>query len=445
MATIKKNSDNSILTIGQTNSTKDSQVDVNIPITTVHIFFDGTRNNRFNTEAARKDQNLREKDVSYDNYFSNIALLFMALEETESRLKIYIEGSGSSRGDTDSTFGLGMAMGSTGRSTRIKQAFSDLSNKVKDMKHENIILNVYGFSRGAAWARHFCDEIKNNSHWKVAKINFVGIYDTVSSDGFAHYNDVEEMGLDIGKKKHDINFIAHLTAQNDYRDHFPLTRIKKAVEDQIGFECSFPGAHSDIGGGYAELYREIDTFLGFDDEKKNQDDNEYIDINWFINKGYYQHGQITTKNKSSFVGLISNKAKYATRETEYHYQFILAEIMKDIAVSRGQYKIPLGEVTDIENDIKKMYKIPLLKKFRDLAHSYVMNNYSKKGTGYEAPLLSEAEMQLIYNRYIHNSLSYGDIANGGTKLNKQQDANGKLIFSSPKRPEVTKGYSNESI
>ena len=444
MAIIKKSSDNPLLTIGTTNSIEGSKVETKIPSTTVHLFFDGTRNNRFNTEAARTDENLRKKDISYDNYFSNIALLFMALEETESRLKIYIEGAGSAHGDTDAMFGLGMAKGSTGRSDRIELAFSELSNKTKNMKQKDIILNIYGFSRGAAWARHFCDELKKNDDWKVAKINFVGIYDTVSSDGLLHYNDVEELGLDLGKKKHDINFIAHLTAQNDYRNHFPLTRIKRAVHDQIGFECSFPGAHSDIGGGYSELYKEIDTFLGFEDEQKNHNDEEYIDINWFMDKGYYSKEQITVKDKSALLGLISNKAKYASRDTEYHYQFILAEIMKDIAVSRGQYVIVSDGITDIENDIEKMHNIPLLKKFRDSAHRYVMSNYSKMGTGYEAPLLSQDEMRLIYNRYIHNSLDYGDIANGGTILSKRQDADGKLRFDRPERPEVTEGYANEN-
>ena len=64
--------------------------------------------------------------------------------------------------------------------------------------------------------------------------------------------------------------------------------------------------------------------------------------------------QITIKDKSALLGLISNKAKYASRDTEYHYQFILAEIMKDIAVSRGQYVIVSDGITDIENDIEKM-------------------------------------------------------------------------------------------
>lgn len=146
MAIIKKSSDNPLLTMGTTNSIEGSKVETKIPSTTVHIFFDGTRNNRFNTEAARTNENLRQKDISYDNYFSNIALLFMALEETESRLKIYIEGAGSAHGDTDSMFGLGMAKGSTGRSDRIELAFSELSNKTKNMKQKDIITPISTFN-----------------------------------------------------------------------------------------------------------------------------------------------------------------------------------------------------------------------------------------------------------------------------------------------------------
>ncbi|OSI13802.1 phospholipase effector Tle1 domain-containing protein [Neisseria dumasiana] len=82
-------------------------------------------------------------------------------------------------------------------------------------------------------------------------INFFGLFDTVSSLGMEHYNDVKEFKLDIGAPK-SIRRIVHFTAQNDYRHHFPLTSIKGAVKDKRGFECSFPGVHSDVGGGYYE-------------------------------------------------------------------------------------------------------------------------------------------------------------------------------------------------
>ena len=70
------------------------------------------------------------------------------------------------------------------------------------------------------------------------------------------------MGLDFGQPQ-GINYIAHLTAQNDYREHFPLTPIHGAIKDKIGFQCSLPGAHSDIGGGYSETAKEENIFLGF--------------------------------------------------------------------------------------------------------------------------------------------------------------------------------------
>ena len=57
---------------------------------TVHMFFDGTGNNRFNTTSHRENPKTSpEGSVSYENYYSNIALLFMAMQEFDD-VKNYI-------------------------------------------------------------------------------------------------------------------------------------------------------------------------------------------------------------------------------------------------------------------------------------------------------------------------------------------------------------------
>ena len=200
------------------------------------------------------------------------------------------------------------------------------------------------------------------------------------------------MGLDIGQPQ-GINYIAHLTAQNEYREHFPLTSIHGAIKDKIGFECSLPGAHSDIGGGYPEKYNETNRFLGFKEHKLNIGNlspirDEYIDYNWFIKKGYYLTVQIITqKYRFESIGgraksQLDKNARYlpvvedayiANRIVKFHYQLIPCNIMYEIAKRKANFSLKKG--TYFEKHLNEMKNISLLKKFHDSALNYVLANY----------------------------------------------------------------------
>lgn len=278
----------------KSNDQPDSQVAVTTPgAVTINVFFDGTGNNMFNTEARLKQENKElAEETSYGNYYSNIALLYMASTKTATIRNIYIEGAGTFKYEGDTNYGLALAKGDSGVYARVAEAFGLAEESRFELNAKKIIFNVYGFSRGAFYARYFCamakltdEQIANDKmamqqaqiyggaadsemfdavgsgREKLAlankdiRINFVGIYDTVSSHGVKHYNDVQPFKLNIGKKQ-DIRKIVHLTAQNDYRNHFPLTHINTAANDGVGFECSLPGAHSDIGGAYCDDWHE---------------------------------------------------------------------------------------------------------------------------------------------------------------------------------------------
>ncbi|MDY6450664.1 phospholipase effector Tle1 domain-containing protein [Acinetobacter faecalis] len=461
MAEIKAKPGERVLATSRTTTPGGTCTDCHVDTFTVHIFFDGTGNNRFNTASHRENPKTSPKgSVSYENYYSNIALLFMAMQEFDDVKKIYIQGSGTEKGKKDDSLGLGLARSSTGRLERVEQAINELNMIVGDIDRGNVILNVYGFSRGAAWARHFCWLLKNFSYkrWSKCKINFVGIFDTVSSDTIEHYNDVKQLGLDIGRPQ-KINYIAHLTAQNDYREHFPLTPIHGAIKDGIGFECSFPGAHSDIGGGYSEIAKEENRFLGFVDDKLNINSNtslkeEWIDTSWFMRKGYYRPMQISTKvhrfgakggrntdaklNKNARYSPVVADAYFANRTIKFHYQLIPCSIMYEIAKRKANFSLKKG--TYFEKHLKEMKNISLLKKFHDTALTYVLANYKKNTGGHKVPFLAEAEMKVIFNEYIHSSLTYGDIANKGTLRSKTKNADGSLNYAQPIRPKVTQGF-----
>jgi hypothetical protein len=132
-----------------------------------------------------------------------------------------------------------------------------------------IELDVFGFSRGAAAARHFVNVIDKKADHPLAqaianspnirlkagfdwasrddvRFTFVGLFDTVVSS----YNP----NVNVQLKADCAERVVHLTALDEVRKYFPLSRI---TEDAAGAsipahftELALPGAHSDIGGGY---------------------------------------------------------------------------------------------------------------------------------------------------------------------------------------------------
>ncbi len=132
-----------------------------------------------------------------------------------------------------------------------------------------IEFDVFGFSRGAAAARHFVNVIdqqddhplvqavakdpsirlKAEFDWRSrgdVRIAFLGLFDTVTSS----YNP----GVKTRLQDDCAERVVQLTALDEVRYHFPLTRITPtAIGTSIPphfTELALPGAHSDIGGGY---------------------------------------------------------------------------------------------------------------------------------------------------------------------------------------------------
>lgn len=135
---------------------------------------------------------------------------------------------------------------------------------IKEIKYD-----VFGFSRGAAAARHFSNRVIKNdaalikavdsgtdkvvyqgkSQSPVGKNRFIGLFDTVAAvgtlgDGFSPHdnnNGDVELNLPIGGAEK----VFQITAQHECRYNFSLNSIKPARP-----EIALHGVHSDIGGGY---------------------------------------------------------------------------------------------------------------------------------------------------------------------------------------------------
>jgi Uncharacterized alpha/beta hydrolase domain (DUF2235) len=130
-----------------------------------------------------------------------------------------------------------------------------------------INLSVFGFSRGAAKARAFVNWLfevctPEGGGWTFAGIpircQFLGIFDTVASVGLANLNDTgvlagHQSWADNSLEIHPaVEQCVHYVAGHEVRACFPLDSVRvKARYPANASEVMYPGAHSDVGGGYA--------------------------------------------------------------------------------------------------------------------------------------------------------------------------------------------------
>lgn len=269
----------------------------------VAIFFDGTGNNLANVEEGnllreRNGNDYRHDQASYNNDYSNVAKLYRVHTGAKNIVRnscggiatlrelSIIDGIGTTSGARDSTMGFALGWGQSGVRARVHQGFRMLKGHILRAKAQgdikSIKLDVFGFSRGAAAARHFVncvlrghsdvtlssegstaeiDRIPESDH-ALIEIRFLGIFDTVVSWGLIA-NDRSHDGLMISLDGASIKKIVHITALDEHRENFPLTEAPDEAET-----IRMPGAHSDIGGGYADFWverteiKQTETMIG---------------------------------------------------------------------------------------------------------------------------------------------------------------------------------------
>ncbi|MCD7100408.1 DUF2235 domain-containing protein [Stenotrophomonas sp. MMGLT7] len=120
-------------------------------------------------------------------------------------------------------------------------------------------LSVFGFSRGAAEARTFCNWLALATRGKVGpaavNLRFLGIYDTVASVLLADSSPIGRGLFDWANKTMrmgDAEASVHYVAAHEIRRSFPLSTARAGGSWPARTkEFVYPGAHSDIGGGYS--------------------------------------------------------------------------------------------------------------------------------------------------------------------------------------------------
>jgi type VI secretion system secreted protein VgrG len=291
----------------------------------IGLFFDGTGNNQSNAAATER---CRRQDLesfsseelesiaatckqygfgdfdgsafnsapnnSYGNAPSNVAYLYQSYPDnavdgisTEAKtayIKAYVEGIGTRSGGKDATvIGQGLGQGETGVVARVKQAPALVKTQLLFFEQTNpgisikkIEIDIFGFSRGAAAARHCANEflkpqcgvfreiLTARSHGLQqsfdastdVSINLIGLFDTVAAisdpahGDFSPGDDVNR-GVNLYLPPDCARQVIQLQALDEYRADFSLNNVHH-THLQIGL----PGAHSDVGGGYLPRARE---------------------------------------------------------------------------------------------------------------------------------------------------------------------------------------------
>ena len=145
--------------------------------------------------------------------------------------------------------------------SRLKQSLG------KDPKPKPVLINVsvFGFSRGAAEARAYCNWIlecckKKDGGYTFCGIpirfQFLGLFDTVASVGLADSSPIGGDGLmdwadGTMEVPEAVERCVHYVAAHEIRKYFPVSTARNGNSYPANcLEVVYPGSHSDVGGGY---------------------------------------------------------------------------------------------------------------------------------------------------------------------------------------------------
>ena len=503
----------------------------------IGMFFDGTGNNRFNSESlyytkvkgnndriksseippqlsfTHTPEKIKEKDISkinisnrdsYWNPYSNIVKLhdlYKEKSETDLRtkknkytLKQYVEGIGTEKYKEDSVGGSSVGRGDTGIIAKVERGIKDLvKEKIaplpKDKKIYKIVFDVFGFSRGAAAARHFCNEVKKPAYYvtrtkrdpydkydrnariltdekdlvkhaggilgaelnKIGlkpyeetynniEIRFLGLFDTVVSDLVVKENigykiapffngipiiaqeyleDIKTNISGLGIKK-----VFQIRANDEWRANFAYT----PTED--GYTLYMLGAHSDIGGGYAELDK-YTSILGFFDATKGGEeifkqqekirkyfiDNNYCKENeiWFERNYEHTSGFSIESSPTETTTIYKKKISdhYILKTSRYisnKYSLVPMYVMLQKAIDHGVPFYKNYDEATPKPPYRFEYEIPDTEEFKMLREYLKEMLEVIKDESEKTYSLSSTEMfKHIRNCYVHLSSHYAGL------------------------------------
>jgi len=438
---------------------------------TLGMFFDGTGNNVFNTDerllksCTHLDVGLKKEDLelctkklgmstngngSYMGYYSNVHWLNtlysiddeIVEEKSLFQRAVYVQGIGTQKGKEDSLVAMGTGTLSEGVVDKTDEGVSQIANEIRTLLGdgkgitnaiEKIQFDIFGFSRGAAAARHFANRVRNNDkaiqqaitngldgrnqHGKPAgEVRFIGLFDTVCAVGLDPHNAVNP-GVDLDLPPDIAQKVFQISAMHECRYNFSLNSIKESWP-----ELTLPGVHSDIGGGYNPKEQEY-YFLTKPKNETVRDSvpPEITDV--------YRQTAAETPDLRSFPNLSPLMASSEVK-TETWYDYLVnhdkrrqeviekrvgAAVTLKRVVPNDWSKVSLRVMLDAAIDAGSVFN-PIRKTNDDLRiHPELENlcqkaiNQGKSVRGGDTPVhFSPAEIQLI-GKYIHCSANWNPV------------------------------------
>lgn len=296
---------------GASERTLEQTDSVRLPLhVTVGVFLDGTLNNVENIRVfkrrvereclipMRQDRAQLEQcqnrlalllGESYANAPTNVVKLYSLYEEGEKSteaakgifVKVYEPGAGTRSGGEDSVWGMATGLGETGVEAQARRAFDQVAIRIRgetDFPNvERVIVDLFGFSRGAAASRYAANEILRGTEGLLGEafrqhkipwpddvsIRFVGLFDTVAGivnpsmlDFSAGNNRNKPLNIALDPKR--VRAAVQIAASDETRANFALNSLSDSGKSlPANFrEIMLPGAHSDVGGGYPDTQKE---------------------------------------------------------------------------------------------------------------------------------------------------------------------------------------------
>lgn len=128
-------------------------------------------------------------------------------------------------------------------------------------------VSVFGFSRGAAQARAFCQFVQHallkrdegGQGYTLAgvpfRLQFLGLFDSVASVGLANaspgFRGLGGWANGTQEIADCVERTVHLCAGHEIRTNFPMSTLRVGTKyPSNAVERVYPGAHSNVGGGY---------------------------------------------------------------------------------------------------------------------------------------------------------------------------------------------------
>ncbi|HEU0044501.1 DUF2235 domain-containing protein [Sphingomonas sp.] len=403
------------------------------------IFFDGTQNNRTNTDLRLAYDRQRASggrarspgSGSYENDYSNVAILEQVIAKEQPGydyfVPLYVEGIGTTDRDSDTTMpGVARGTGATGIEAKVKSGLDrmvrEIASKVGDPSNTRIAhvhIDSFGFSRGAAAARHFIQRAVRDGAERVmprlqasgfevgqVKMRYVGLFDTVASHGGDRSDDTRTLSLNaiaVAEK------VVQLAAAEEHREYFPLTNIDSAGN---GTQIFLPGVHSDVGGGYVDNGAETNyQVFDLDTVRLNQAERAALqrERDWLIALGWYLPAEI---GDTSFFNEI-NVNRTGIRNT-----FARIPLQMQARLARELQLVWLPT-------LQQRHAVPA--DLRGVEASVTRINAQSPGVYFNS---RDAVHRRLRHRYLHFSARYGEIGHWpnwvGGKINGRRQ---RVIFN----------------